>query len=158
MRASLAIFLGVATLCVIADQLTKSAILNSFSLHEYVEVIPGFFGITHIRNTGGAFGLLAGQASVWRTGFFIVVSAIALSTIYYLYAKIAQSKPFVASGLALIFGGAIGNLIDRIRLGDVVDFLDFRIGSFSWPAFNVADSAITVGVVILLFHVALKKV
>ena len=142
----------------LVDQVTKGLVTQRFSLHENLEVIPGFFYLTHIRNTGGAFGLLAGEASRLRTGLFLAISCLALGVIFYLYTRIPPGKPWLNAGLAMTFGGALGNLIDRLRFGEVVDFLDFHIGTLHWPAFNVADSAISVGVGIFCFYLLFKKI
>ena len=142
----------------LVDQVTKGLVTQRFSLHENLEVIPGFFYLTHIRNTGGAFGLLAGEASRLRTGLFFAISCLALGFIFYLYTRIPSGKPWLNAGLAMTFGGALGNLIDRLRFGEVVDFLDFHIGTLHWPAFNVADSAISVGVGIFCFYFLFKKI
>jgi signal peptidase II len=148
----------LAAITVLVDQVTKEIVSHTFSLNESLEVIPGFFALTHIRNTGGAFGLLAGEATGIRTLFFLAASGLALGIILFFYTRLAHGKPWVAGALAMIFGGAFGNLIDRLRFGEVVDFLDFYIGTAHWPAFNVADSAISVGVGILCFFVLLKKI
>lgn len=126
-------------------------------LFESISVIPGFFSITHIQNPGGAFGLLAGQAPWVRKGVFLVMSTIAVLVVLYFHHKTPKTHPWLAAGLALIAGGAVGNLIDRFRFGKVVDFLDFYIGAAHWPAFNVADSAITTGVGIFLLHIVLNR-
>ncbi len=151
------IFLLIMAAILLIDQVTKGLVTQRFSLHENLEVIPGFFNLTHIRNTGGAFGLLAGEASRLRTGLFLAISCVALGIIFYLYARIPPGKPWLNAGLAMIFGGALGNLIDRLRFGEVVDFLDFHIGTLHWPAFNVADSAISAGVGIFCFCFLFKK-
>ncbi len=148
----------VAAGVVLSDQLTKGLITQKFLLHENLEVIPGFFNLTYVRNTGGAFGLLAGEASRLRTGLFFAVSCAALGIIFYLYTKIPPGRKWLDAGLALAFGGALGNLIDRLRFGEVVDFLDLYVGSMHWPAFNVADSAISVGIGIFCFYLLFKKV
>ena len=152
-----AIFFLIAASVVLADQLTKGLVAQKFLLHENLEVIPGFFNLTYIRNTGGAFGLLAGGASGLRTILFLAVSLAALGIIFYLYTKIPQGKKWLDTGLAMTFGGALGNFVDRVRFGEVVDFLDFHVGSLHWPAFNVADSAISVGIAIFCFYLIFKK-
>jgi len=129
------------------DQLTKYLIIRKFFLHEAVTVIPGFFSLTYVRNPGAAFGILAGASGAWRTIFFIAVSLAALSVIITLVRKTADRLPLIA--LALIGGGAVGNLMDRVRFGEVVDFIDWYYRSHHWPTFNIADSAITVGVALL---------
>ncbi len=147
----------VAGLVVVADQITKALIIKSLPLHKSITVISGFFDITHILNPGGAFGLMANLSMVVRTVVFLFISSLAVGLILYFYIKTPPGFPFLAIGFALIFGGAIGNLIDRIRFGVVVDFLDFYIGKYHWPAFNVADSAITVGIFIFIYHLLLRK-
>jgi len=151
------IFLLIGASIVLVDQVTKGVIIRTFSVHENLEVIPGFFSLTHIRNTGGAFGLLGGEATLYRIPLFLAVSCLALGIILYLYARIAHGNSWVAAALAMIFGGAVGNLIDRLRFGEVIDFLDVYVGTVHWPAFNVADSAISVGVGILCFCFLFKK-
>jgi len=121
-------------------------------------VIPGFFNLTHIQNTGGAFGFLDDQGQGVGIVVFIVFCSVAAGFILYFYRKTVDILPFLSSGFALIFGGAIGNLIDRIRFGRVTDFLDVYIGNLHWPVFNVADSAVTIGIVIFLFHVLFNKI
>jgi len=151
-------FLLIAAAILLVDQVTKSLVMGRFSLGETLEVIPGFFNLTYIRNTGGAFGILSGEASLLRTGLFLGISCVALGIIFYLYARIPSGKPWLDSGLAMTFGGALGNIVDRLRFGEVIDFLDFYIGNFHWPAFNVADSAISVGVGIFCVHLLFKKI
>jgi signal peptidase II len=133
-------------------------VMQGLMLGDNLEVIPGFFTVTHIRNAGGAFGLLAGEATRTRAFFFLALSGIALGVIVYLYAKLPPGKPWIAAALAMIFGGAMGNMVDRLRFGEVVDFLDFHIGAVHWPAFNVADSAISVGAGILFFSALSKRI
>jgi len=152
------IFFLIAAGVVLLDQLTKGLITQKFLLHENLEVIPGFFNLTYVRNTGGAFGLLAGEASRLRTVLFLAASCAAVGIIFYLYTKIPLGRKWLDAGLALTFGGALGNLMDRLRFGEVVDFLDFHVGSMHWPAFNVADSAISVGIGVFCFYLLFKKV
>jgi signal peptidase II len=147
----------ISGLVVLLDQVTKLLILKNLPLFHSTTVIPGFFNITHILNPGGAFGFLAHQNSHFRNLLFLLASSIAIGCIYFFYKNVSNTQPLLASGLALIFGGAVGNLMDRIRFGKVVDFLDFYVGSHHWPAFNVADSAITVGITVFLFHLLFKK-
>lgn len=148
----------LAGIIVLVDQVTKRIVMDAFSLHENVQVIPGFFALTHIRNTGGVFGLLAGEATLMRTLFFLAVSMSALGIIVYFYTRLTAGKPWIAAAFAMIFGGALGNLIDRLRFGEVIDFLDFYIGAAHWPAFNIADSAISIGAAILFLSALLKKI
>lgn len=147
----------IAALVMIFDQITKTIVLNSIPLYQSIAVIPGFFKLTHIQNPGGAFGFLAGQSSGIRHIVFIVLSSLAICLIFYFYRRTPRSHPLLAGGFALILGGAVGNLIDRIRFEKVIDFLDFYIGVHHWPAFNLADSAISVGIGIFIFHILLNK-
>ena len=151
---SLAIVSGAV---VVADQITKALILKYLPLHHSITVVAGLFDITHILNPGGAFGLMADTSVVVRTVVFLFISSLAVGLILYFYIKTPPGYALLAAGFALIFGGAIGNLIDRVRFGMVVDFLDFYIGKYHWPAFNIADSAITVGLFIFLYHLLFKK-
>jgi signal peptidase II len=147
----------VAGLVVLADQITKALILRYLPLHKSIPVIAGIFDITHVLNPGGAFGLLADLSVVMRTVIFLFISSLAVGLVFYFYIKTPRSHTFLSIGFALIFGGAIGNLIDRVRFGMVVDFLDLYIGQYHWPAFNIADSAITVGIFIFIYHLLFKN-
>ncbi|MFQ5328935.1 MAG: signal peptidase II [Thermodesulfobacteriota bacterium] len=144
----------VTVIIILLDQITKTLITGLLSLHQSVEVIGGLFNIIYIRNPGAAFGIL-GDWGTMRTLLLIVVSIAALVVIVYLYSK--SEDRFSAIALSLVAGGAAGNLIDRVRFGEVIDFLDFSLAGYHWPAFNVADSAITVGVVVMIAHAVLKR-
>ena len=148
----------VAGLTLVLDQATKLIIVKNLSLYETITVIPGFFNITRIHNPGGAFGFLAGQSPTVRLTLFILVSLMAAGFILYMYIRTLRQYRLLLASLALIFGGALGNLTDRVRSGTVVDFLDFYVRSLHWPAFNLADSAISVGMAVLLFYIIVKKV
>lgn len=140
-------FLAIVAMVVGFDQLTKLWIVNSFSLYESRVCIPGFFNITYLTNKGAAFGFLAGQSGAWRHYLFLVLGTVALVVIGVAWSRMRHAHPLYAISLPMIAGGALGNLIDRIRLGSVVDFLDVHVQGHHWPAFNVADSAISMGVV-----------
>ena len=142
---------------VLLDQITKLLVLQSVPLFESLAVIPGFFNLTHIHNPGGAFGFLADQQSAWRHILFLSASTAAVGVIVYFYKNTPTTQPMLATGFALVCGGAIGNMIDRLRFGRVVDFLDFFVGSWHWPAFNVADSAVSAGIAIFIYHILIKK-
>ncbi|MFZ7126773.1 MAG: signal peptidase II [Desulfobacterales bacterium] len=150
--------LAVVTLIILVlDQATKALVLQQIPLHGSIPVISGFFNLTHIHNPGGAFGFLADQSIGVRRLFFLIISSAAVVLVFWFYRTTPRDRPFLALAFALIFGGAIGNLIDRFRFGKVVDFLDFYLGQWHWPAFNVADSAITVGIGIFLLHLLSGK-
>ncbi len=150
-------FVAIAGSVVLLDQITKWLVLENIPLYQAKMVIPGLFNLTHIRNPGGAFGFMASGSQGLRNLLFIGVSIIAMGLIAYFYRSTPKSHPYLGSALVLIFGGAVGNLIDRLRFGEVVDFLDIYVGAYHWPAFNVADSAITVGITIFIAHVVLGK-
>jgi signal peptidase II len=143
---------------VLVDQVTKYLITLHLALHDTIVVIDNFFNINHVLNPGGAFGFFADGSPAMRKFIFLFLSSLVALFILWLYRKTAETLVFLSFGLALIFGGAIGNLIDRFRFGKVVDFLDFFIGTTHWPAFNVADSAISIGMAILIYHVVLNKI
>lgn len=143
-------FVILIILVIVLDQLSKSQVVAHFALHESLPVIPGFFSLTYLTNTGAAFGILAGHPTWWRQAFFVGVALIALVVICVMYRRLRDHSLWYEVALAFIAGGAIGNGIDRVRLGSVIDFLDVYVGTHHWPAFNVADSAITVGVAIFL--------
>lgn len=132
------------------DQITKFWVMESFHLYESLTIIPGFFNLTYLTNRGAAFGFLAGVDSAWRHYFFLVLATVALVLLIVAWRRMHKEHSFYGPALALIAGGAIGNVIDRIRFGSVVDFLDFYVAGHHWPAFNVADSAIFVGVALFL--------
>ena len=142
-------WLAIAALIIGADQITKAVITHHFSFGESLTVTP-FFNLVLAYNAGAAFSFLA-DAGGWQRWFFAIVAAAASLIIVYLLRKHAEEPRFCLA-LALILGGALGNLIDRIRLGHVVDFLDFYAAGYHWPAFNVADSAITIGALILVWE------
>lgn len=148
----------IATLVVVADQLTKWVVLKQMTLYQQIFIIPGFFNLTRVHNPGGAFGFMAEQAPGVRVALFIVISVMAAGFIVYLYISTPEKYVWLLGGLALVFGGAIGNLIDRVRFGEVIDFLDFYVANTHWPAFNIADSGISIGMTILVFHIIFKKV
>nr|NJM01533.1 signal peptidase II [Desulfobacula sp.] len=143
---------------VMADQVTKYIIKLTLSLHDHIVVLDHFFNITHILNPGGAFGFFAGRSPELRKFIFLFLSSLVALFVLWFYKKCAETHIFLSYGLALIFGGAIGNLIDRFLYGKVVDFLDFYIGSLHWPAFNIADSAISIGMGILIGHILFNKI
>ena len=142
-------FYLTALVVIFADQLSKRAVIQSFRLGESVPILPGFFDLTFVLNRGAAFSLLATLPESIRNPFFILVSISAALLIILYRLRYLRGHRLASLGLGLILGGAIGNLIDRIRYAVVVDFLDAHIGAYHWPVFNVADSAITVGVALM---------
>lgn len=141
----------VAPTVIVLDQITKKIIVDRFALHDMLPVIPNFFDITRIHNTGAAFGMMQSADPSIRVPFFMIVPVVALTVITMLFRSLPKNNTWTALALSFILGGAIGNLIDRLVYGYVVDFLYFSWKhEYFFPAFNVADSAITVGAVLLL--------
>jgi signal peptidase II len=141
--------LATAIVVVALDQLTKAAVASRMQLHQSIPLIDGFAALTYIRNTGAAFGLLAGRAEMMRVPFFLVISAAAVLLLIWFLRGIPAYRRVIVAACGAVAGGAIGNMIDRVALGEVIDFVDLSLGGYHWPAFNVADSAITVGVLVL---------
>lgn len=150
------ILLLVSSTVVFFDQLTKGLIAQHLYLHQSIEVINGVFNITYIRNPGAAFSLFSASNEIFRTFFLIAVSIVALIVVFLVYRSLKDNLLYRIA-LSLITGGAAGNLIDRIRFKEVIDFLDIYIGQYHWPAFNVADSAITIGVFLAVFSLSKRQ-
>ena len=146
------LILMVLTVMIIAlDQFTKLLILRRFQLGESIPLVSGFLSFTYVRNTGAAFGILATANPAFRVPFFVAVPIFALVAIAYIFRKIPDEDSKLSAALSLVIGGAIGNLLDRLNWGYVVDFIDFHWKQhYHFPAFNVADSAICIGVAILM--------
>ena len=145
-------------LVIVIDQWTKLSVLSHFEYGESLPVIQNFFSITYVRNTGAAFGFLASANPGFRVPFFLIVPLIAMVVLGFLYRDLPKDARYRSMALGLVSGGAFGNLIDRVRLGYVVDFLDCHWKTdYYFPAFNVADSAICVGVAILLLSTLSKR-
>jgi signal peptidase II len=151
----LAFIIGMTVL--ILDQITKALVHNLMELHQSIEIVDNFVHLTYLRNTGAAFGFLAGDRSIPRMVVFILISGVAIGCIVYLLKNLRPGRNTVTLSLSLILGGAIGNLIDRLRMGEVIDFIDLHWHHIHWPAFNIADSAITIGVILLLFQMIRKQ-
>ncbi|MEN6420387.1 MAG: signal peptidase II [Smithella sp.] len=157
MKKNIIIFILGAAAIVVLDQITKAAIVKNFILHEARPVIEGFFNLVYVMNPGAAFGFLAGASETFRYLFFIGITVLVIVLIiYYIAESKSQNMLFIIS-MTLIFAGAVGNLIDRIRYGAVVDFLDFYIRTWHWPAFNVADSSISLGAVLMIWGMITQR-
>lgn len=150
------LFLATITIpLIVLDQATKLIIVRTMDLHSIIPVIPEFFDIVHARNQGAAFGVL--RDSSIRLPFLISVSLLASLVIFIVFRKLRADQKLSAWGLSLVLSGALGNLIDRVRLGEVVDFLSVHWRGHYWPAFNVADSAICIGVGLLALEMILEE-
>jgi signal peptidase II len=147
----------IALSIVLLDWATKWAVAKNISLHDGIQIIPGFFRLTHVENRGAAFGLFADSPAQWKIAMLVLFSIVALVVVVALLWRNSHAMTSTGIGLALILGGAIGNLWDRLLTGRVVDFLLFYIGQYQWPAFNVADSAIVCGAGLLVIEILFAK-
>lgn len=141
---------SLAALVCLADQIAKLLVQQKLVLWSTVPVVPGFFNLVHSVNRGAAFGFLNDADSSWQIYFFIAVTVLAIMIVFSLLSKAGPGDKLLVSALGLVLGGALGNLVDRVRMGEVVDFLDFHVAGHHWPAFNMADIAITIGSLLLI--------
>jgi len=139
------LFLYPASIIVLLDQASKVLIARTIPAYGTLPVIKGFFNLVHVRNRGIAFGLMNRPEGLLTTYILPIATVAVILLLLYLYFKLKSEGNRIVLGLSLILGGAVGNLIDRLLLGHVIDFLDFYIGSLHWPAFNIADASITIG-------------
>jgi len=147
------LFIGVALIVLLLDQASKWMVVTHIEMHRTLYVIPGFFRLVLVKNRGMAFGIF-GQTRSGFYYFFLLATTIGVTgVILFFFFWIKEAQIWLTIGLSLILGGAVGNLVDRLRLRYVIDFLDFFIKGYHWPAFNVADSAVTVGTFWLLFNI-----
>ena len=142
----------MAVLVVVVDQLVKAVVRSSLTLHESITVVPGFFDLTRVHNTGAAYGFLNGVDFPFKTALLACVAMAALIGLAVYAASLDQTQVLTRTGLTLVIGGAAGNLIDRVTAGYVLDFVDLYRGDWHFWAFNVADSAITIGVVLMILE------
>lgn len=151
MPRKLALLLSILVAGVTLDLVSKLLIIKSLPLGGQVPVIQGFFNLVHIHNRGAAFGLLSHWSPGFAQVFFIAATGLVLAVVGYLWWRLPEDRWPAALGYTLIMTGALGNFIDRVRLGEVIDFLDFHWGRYHWPAFNVADSLVCVGAALLVW-------
>ena len=143
-------WLALSLLAVVLDQVSKWAIDSSMQLYQSIPLVP-YFNLTYLRNTGAAFSFLS-EAGGWQRWFFAGLAIVISAVIGVWLARLKEHETVLAVALSLVLGGAIGNLIDRLAYGDVIDFLDVYYQTWHWPAFNIADSAITLGVILMLLE------
>lgn len=153
MRKDNILFLLTALVVIMLDQVSKFIIAATIGHYDSIPVIGGFFNLVHVRNRGMAFGLMNRPDADISLYFLIAVTIIAVLLIIIWSFRLKHDERGLLLGLSLILGGAVGNLIDRIRLREVIDFLDVYIGSYHWPAFNIADSAITIGAIWIAVYI-----
>ena len=152
-----AVYLLIALIVVLLDRWTKHLVAQRIALYSHIQIIPGFFRLTHTENTGAAFSLFADSTAPWKTGMLITFSVIALLVVAVLLWKNNHAHIATGIGLSLIMGGALGNLWDRLARGRVVDFLLFYVKRYQWPVFNLADSAIVIGAGLLVLEILIAK-
>ena len=146
---------SIIGIVLVLDQFTKYLIEKRIRMHDVIPVLPGFFNLTHVRNKGAAFSLFSTMPDGFRSAFFITVTLVAVAGLAVLIIKTRER--LLVAAFSLIAGGAVGNVIDRIRFGEVVDFIQWYVKSYYWPSFNVADSAISVGVGLLAIDMLFTK-
>jgi signal peptidase II len=146
------LYLLVSAVVVVLDQITKRLVAASIELHESHEIVAGLVSLTHVRNRGAAFGFLSNANLPYQSAIFSVLSVLALAAIAAYALRLPATQRWTQWALALIMGGAVGNLIDRLQHGNVIDFVDVYWRSHHWPAFNVADACISTGVVMLVLE------
>lgn len=149
MKGKWALTLVPALIVIVLDQLTKQLVLARMELHQSIPVLDGFFALTYVRNTGAAFGIFAGHTSVLRVPALLAVAGLALGVLLWFVRTIPVDRKAVIAACGAVLGGAVGNMIDRAAYGEVIDFFDVYVGTWHWPAFNIADAAITCGVIVL---------
>ena len=147
----------IALLVVLLDRWTKRLAATRIAMYEHVQVIPGFFRLTHTENTGAAFSLFADSPAHWKTAMLIGFSVVAMVVVSVLLWRQSHAVTITGVALSLILGGAVGNLWDRVASGKVVDFLLFYFKQYQWPVFNLADSAIVVGATLLVIEILFTK-
>ncbi len=146
-----------AVVMIVLDQATKLWVSNAMEVWTGKAIIPGLFNLVHVLNRGAAWGFLDDENISWQRPLFIAITFLALGFISYMLKTTEDSDKWMITGLGLIAGGAVGNLIDRIHKGAVTDFLDFYVGNYHWPAFNVADISLTVGAGCILLSMFLNR-
>jgi signal peptidase II len=152
-----ALHLLLAACVIVLDRWTKHLVATRVSIYSHIQIIPGFFRITHTENTGAAFSLFADSPSHWKTLLLISFSVVAMIVVLVLLWNQKRGVTLTGVALSLILGGAVGNLWDRVASGRVVDFLLFYIRQYQWPVFNLADTAIVVGASLLVIEILFHK-
>lgn len=157
LRRNYGLIIWPALLIIVLDQLSKLLVIRGLRVHESVPVIQGFFDLVHVRNRGMAFGFMNRAHADFGFWLLVSTSIIAIVLLLFWFFKLKDGDTCVTLGLSLILGGAVGNLIDRLRFREVVDFLDVFVGAYHWPAFNVADAAITTGTFLVVITLFFKR-
>lgn len=150
-------FLLISLAVLVVDQWSKWWIERRLDLHDSISIIPGYLDFTHVSNTGVAFGLLPAHGDLTATLLLTLLGLVALGVIGYYFLRTPADHRLLLTSLSLVLGGALGNLLDRIAAGAVTDFIDFYVGDWHWHTFNVADSAITIGIVLMALELLLTR-
>jgi len=151
MSRKLSILLPILVVGVALDQITKLLVVRMLPVGAQIPLNEYFFDLVHIRNRGAAFGLLSNMSTEFAWMFFIFTTCLVLGVVAFLWWRLPEDQTLAAVGYSLILTGALGNLVDRVRLGEVIDFLYFHVGRYYWPAFNVADSLVCIGAGLLVW-------
>ena len=141
----------------ISDQITKALIARNIALNSSIEVVPNFFHLVHIRNKGAIFGFFSQSGNILVFVLLTLASLAALGLVIYYFFKTPPNEKILKISLSMILAGALGNLIDRVFRGSVIDFLDFSVKGWHWPSFNLADSCISIGALLLVFVFLFKR-
>jgi len=158
MKSKLIYLISISSLVIAFDQITKLLVHTRFQLHESIAVIPNYFNITYVRNFGAAFGILAQTPPAFREIFFLAMPPFACLLVLYIIWGLKETQTLQTIALSFVFGGAIGNYLDRVKYKYVVDFIDFHYHSKqTWPAFNIADVAIVGGVFALIYFIFIER-
>ena len=157
MKRDYLLFIGPALSVLLLDQISKWLASNHLEPNQILSIIPGFFNLVFVKNRGMAFGILSQSRSGFSYYFLLATTIVAIGVILFFFCWTKREQKWLTVGLSLILGGAIGNLMDRIRLGYVIDFLDFFLKAYHWPAFNMADAAVTAGTFWLLINIITGK-
>ena len=150
-------YAALSALIILLDQAAKALVVSKIPFYITVKIIPGFLSLTHIHNKGGILGFLNRSELPWAPILLLVLNAAALTLVVYYFSKTSDKERLTRLALAMIVGGALGNVVDRIARGYVVDFIDMYAGKLHWPVYNVADSCISIGAVLLIFSVIFRR-
>ncbi|MFN7972408.1 MAG: signal peptidase II [Acidobacteriota bacterium] len=150
-------YITITLAVLLADQYTKHLVSTRMHPRDRIHIVDGIFDLTYVRNDGAAFGILAGRDTLQKDLLFYATSTLAFVVLLYNAAKAPVGETWLQTGLSLVLGGAVGNLVDRIRFGSVVDFLDVHYGSWVWPTFNIADSCICVGISVMAYELLFRS-
>lgn len=150
-------YAALAALVVLLDQVSKAVVHKFIPFYDSIKVIPGFLNLTHIHNKGAILGIFNSSGRSWTPVLLLLLNAAALGLVVYYFSKTSEKERAARIALSLIVGGALGNVVDRIARGYVVDFIEMYVGRFHWPTYNMADACISIGAVVLILSVIIRR-